>query len=71
MGFHHILSKDHPVGHKWIALGVLQKAMGDWRSGTGARSFEPEVRMISNFSKIYQKPRLRWWSRWIQKLGIL
>jgi hypothetical protein len=71
MGYHHILSKSLPAGHKAIALGVLQRNLGGWKSGAPARIPEIDVRMISNFSRIYQKAPVRWWSRLIHKFGIL
>jgi len=71
MGYYHILGKEHFMGSKSIAMGVIQKNMGVWRTGSYGRSPDIDVRIISNFSRIYQKPRERWWSRWMQRLGIL
>lgn len=71
MSFYQILGKPSPYRHKSIALGVIQKDMGDWKIGSNARGPDIDIRIISNFSKIYQVPRMRWWRRWIQKLGIL
>lgn len=72
MGFHNLWGKAGEHGDFRVAVkNHVYQGLGS--GGVYSPKTAPSVRveMISNFSKVYHKPRLGWWARWTRRLGIL